>query len=315
MVIEIDFNSDEAIYVQLMNQIIMGIATSRLQEGDPLPSVRQLADTVGINMHTVNKAYSLLRQEGFVTIDRRRGAIIAVDVDKIKALEENGIGRPSTYAPTITTITSRQYVEREGKQLKPTVLGEVTTDLMKEHFQNIVDAKFTAKMESDLDDVERGEKDWVCALDDFYKDFSKTLATAEEKMEGKRVKVPDEETDVVCEQCGRNMVIKIGRFGRFLACPGFPECKNTKKIVQETSGNCPLCGERMVQKKSKRGRNFYGCSRYPDCNFMTWNLPVEEKCPNCGSTLFQKGGKAGKLICEKPGCGYERPVGEEKHGE
>ena len=202
----------------------------------------------------------------------------------IKALEENGIGRPSTYAPTITTITSRQYVEREGKQLKPTVLGEVTTDLMKEHFQNIVDAKFTAKMESDLDDVERGEKDWVCALDDFYKDFSKTLATAEEKMEGKRVKVPDEETDVVCEQCGRNMVIKIGRFGRFLACPGFPECKNTKKIVQETSGNCPLCGERMVQKKSKRGRNFYGCSRYPDCNFMTWNLPVEEKCPNCGST-------------------------------
>ena len=227
----------------------------------------------------------------------------------IKALEENGIGRP------ITTITSRQYVEREGKQLKPTVLGEVTTDLMKEHFQNIVDAKFTAKMESDLDDVERGEKDWVCALDDFYKDFSKTLATAEEKMEGKRVKVPDEETDVVCEQCGRNMVIKIGRFGRFLACPGFPECKNTKKIVQETSGNCPLCGERMVQKKSKRGRNFYGCSRYPDCNFMTWNLPVEEKCPNCGSTLFQKGGKAGKLICEKPGCGYERPVGEEKHGE
>lgn len=233
----------------------------------------------------------------------------------IKALEENGIGRPSTYAPTITTITSRQYVEREGKQLKPTVLGEVTTDLMKEHFQNIVDAKFTAKMESDLDDVERGEKDWVCALDDFYKDFSKTLATAEEKMEGKRVKVPDEETDVVCEQCGRNMVIKIGRFGRFLACPGFPECKNTKKIVQETSGNCPLCGERMVQKKSKRGRNFYGCSRYPDCNFMTWNLPVEEKCPNCGSTLFQKGGKAGKLICEKPGCGYERPVGEEKHGE
>lgn len=174
----------------------------------------------------------------------------------IKALEENGIGRPSTYAPTITTITSRQYVEREGKQLKPTVLGEVTTDLMKEHFQNIVDAKFTAKMESDLDDVERGEKDWVCALDDFYKDFSKTLATAEEKMEGKRVKVPDEETDVVCEQCGRNMVIKIRTVWTVPGVPGFPECKNTKKIVQETSGNCPLCGERMVQKKSKRGRNF-----------------------------------------------------------
>ncbi len=155
----------------------------------------------------------------------------------IKALEENGIGRPSTYAPTITTITSRQYVEREGKQLKPTVLGEVTTDLMKEHFQNIVDAKFTAKMESDLDDVERGEKDWVCALDDFYKDFSKTLATAEEKMEGKRVKVPDEETDVVCDQCGRNMVIKIGRFGRFLACPGIP---GVQEHQEDRAGNVPV---------------------------------------------------------------------------
>ena len=227
----------------------------------------------------------------------------------IKALEENGIGRPSTYAPTITTITTHLYVEREGKQLKPTVLGEVTTELMKEHFPNILDVKFTAEMENNLDDVERGKKSWVDTLEDFYGDFSKTLETAEEKMEGKRVKVPDEETDIVCDQCGRNMVIKIGRYGRFLACPGFPECKNTKKIVQETAGSCPLCNNKIILKKSKRGRSFYGCSAYPDCNFMTWNVPTEEKCPQCGCTLFQKGGKSGTLVCEKPGCGYSRPVG------
>lgn len=227
----------------------------------------------------------------------------------IKALEENGIGRPSTYAPTITTITTHLYVEREGKQLKPTVLGEVTTELMKEYFPNILDVKFTADMENSLDDVERGKKSWVDTLEDFYGDFSKTLETAEEKMEGKRVKVPDEETDIVCDQCGRNMVIKIGRYGRFLACPGFPECKNTKKIVQETAGSCPLCGNKIILKKSKRGRSFYGCNAYPDCNFMTWNVPTEEKCPQCGCTLFQKGGKSGTLVCEKPGCGYSRPVG------
>ena len=208
-----------------------------------------------------------------------------------------------------TTITTHLYVEREGKQLKPTVLGEVTTELMKEHFPNILDVKFTAEMENNLDDVERGKKSWVDTLEDFYGDFSKTLETAEEKMEGKRVKVPDEETDIVCDQCGRNMVIKIGRYGRFLACPGFPECKNTKKIVQETAGSCPLCNNKIILKKSKRGRSFYGCSAYPDCNFMTWNVPTEEKCPQCGCTLFQKGGKSGTLVCEKPGCGYSRPVG------
>lgn len=224
----------------------------------------------------------------------------------IKTMEENGIGRPSTYAPTITTIISRMYVERDGKQLKPTALGEVITDLMKDHFKHIVDAKFTAKMENNLDSVERGETNWVDTLDVFYKDFEKVLAKAEKAMEGKRVKVPDEETDVVCDQCGRKMVIKIGRFGKFLACPGFPECKNTKKIVQETKGTCPLCGHKMVQKKSKKGRSFYGCDNYPECNFMTWHVPVEDKCPKCGCTLFKKGGKSGKLICEKPDCGYER---------
>lgn len=224
----------------------------------------------------------------------------------IKTLEENGIGRPSTYAPTITTITARHYVERDGKQLKPTVLGDVVTELMKEHFKHIVDAKFTAQMESDLDAVEHGERDWHETLSVFYDDFSKTLEKAEKAMEGKRVKVPDEKTDVVCDVCGKMMVIKIGRFGKFLACSGFPECTNTKKIVQATKGICPLCGNKVIAKKSKKGRNFFGCESYPECNFMTWNTPIEDKCPKCGSSLFKKGGKAGKILCEKPGCGYER---------
>ncbi len=226
----------------------------------------------------------------------------------IKTLEENGIGRPSTYAPTITTILARMYVEREGKQLKPTALGEVTTQVMKEHFQKIVDADFTAKMETELDNVEQGTQDWVSMLEEFYGDFAKTLETAEEAMEGKHVKIPDEETDIVCEKCGRNMVIKIGPYGKFLACPGFPECRNAKQIMQETGGTCPKCGQKVVQKKSKRGRTFYGCSGYPECGFMTWNVPVEEKCPQCGCTLFQRGGKSGSLVCEKEGCGYERSL-------
>lgn len=226
----------------------------------------------------------------------------------IKALEENGIGRPSTYAPTITTITSRRYVEHEGKALKPTNLGEVITELMKDHFKKIVDAKFTAEMENNLDEVEHGEKDWVSTLREFYDDFSDTLKKAEEAMDGKRVKVPDEETDVVCELCGRNMVIKYSKYGKFLACPGFPDCKNTKKIVTETEGSCPRCGKKMLLKKSKKGRSFYGCEGFPDCSFMTWNVPTKEVCPQCGKSLFMKGGKSGKLICENEGCGYEREL-------
>lgn len=226
----------------------------------------------------------------------------------IKALEENGIGRPSTYAPTITTITSRRYVEHEGKALKPTNLGEVITELMKDHFKKIVDAKFTAEMENNLDEVEHGTKNWVSTLHEFYDDFSETLKKAEEAMDGKRVKVPDEETDVVCELCGRNMVIKYSKYGKFLACPGFPDCKNTKKIVTETDGSCPRCGKKMLLKKSKKGRSFYGCEGFPDCNFMTWNVPTKEICPQCGKSLFMKGGKSGKLVCENEGCGYEREL-------
>ena len=226
----------------------------------------------------------------------------------IKALEENGIGRPSTYAATVGTILSRMYVERDGKQLRPTSLGEVTTQLMKDQFKNIVDVKFTAEMESDLDGVEQGRTDWIECLRGFYDDFEKTLEEAEQAMDGKRLRVPDEETDEVCDVCGKPMVIKIGRFGKFLACSGFPECRNTKKIVTPTKGFCPVCGKKIILKKSKKGRSFYGCEGYPECNFMTWSTPVEERCPKCGNTLFKKGGRSGKLVCEKPDCGFERPI-------
>ncbi len=226
----------------------------------------------------------------------------------IKAFKEYGIARPSTYASTITTILQRSYVEREGKQLKPTSLGEVTTALMKENFEKIVDLKFTAEMESQLDEIELGHCDWRDILKGFYDDFDKTLKQAEINMEGKRVRIPDEKTDIICEQCGKPMVIKLGRYGKFLACSGFPECTNTKKIITETPGKCPYCGKRVLQKKTQRGKKFFGCEDNPSCKFMTWDTPTDKTCPNCGSTLFQKGVRNGKLICHKNGCGYERDL-------
>ncbi len=233
----------------------------------------------------------------------------------IKDLEENGIGRPSTYAPTLTTSLQRGYVERDQKALKPTALGEVTTKLMKEQFKDIVDTDFTADMERKLDEVEDGSADWEGVISNFYKDFDANLKVAEKNMEGTRMKVPDEETDVVCELCGRKMVIKHGRFGKFLACPGFPECKNTKKLVQETPGLCPVCGKKIVAKRTKTGRTFYGCSGYPDCTFMTWDTPLEETCPKCGSTLFRQNGKMKKIHCLKEGCGFEKAVPARKEQE
>ncbi len=223
----------------------------------------------------------------------------------IKALEENGIGRPSTYAPTITTILDRHYVEREQKQLKPTPLGDVITDVLKDHFESIVDTKFTAQMEGSLDKVEEGKTKWYDVLKNFYGDFASTLEKAEHDMEGKRVKVPNEPTDIICEKCGKHMVIKIGPYGKFLGCEGFPECKNTKKIVNETEGKCPKCGKKMLARKSKKGKPFFGCEDYQNCGFMTWDTPVSDVCPQCGSTLFKKAGKKGKLYCAKENCGYE----------
>ena len=227
----------------------------------------------------------------------------------IKAFKENGIARPSTYASTITTILQRSYVERDGKQLKPTGLGEVTTKLMEDNFKKIVDVKFTAEMESELDEIELGKRDWRDTLKEFYDGFDESLKKAEINLEGKRVKVPDEKTDQVCEICGKPMVIKLGRYGKFLACSGFPECTNTKRLVTETPGKCPYCGKRVLQKKTQKGKKYFGCEDNPGCKFMTWDTPTAEVCPKCSSTLFRKGGSKGKLVCYKPDCGYEKDLG------
>ena len=224
----------------------------------------------------------------------------------IKALEENGIGRPSTYAATISTITGREYVTREGRTLKPTELGEVTTKLMRERFPKIVNIKFTAQVESELDEIQNGKVDWIDTLHSFYDDFEQTLKKAKTEMEGVKIQLKEDETDIICEKCGRRMVIKTGRYGKFIACPGYPECKNIKKLVTENGAECPKCGGRVVVKKTKKGRVFYGCSEYPNCDFVSWDEPVQEKCPRCGKTLLRKKGKKPKLYCITPDCGYER---------
>ena len=224
----------------------------------------------------------------------------------IRELEENGIGRPSTYAPTLSTILQRGYVEREGKALKPTIVGETVTRLMKEQFGKIVDVKFTAEMEKELDEVEEGKTEWVGMMHHFYDDFTEMLQSAEKNMEGTKMKIPDEETDIVCELCGRKMVVRHGKYGKFLACPGFPECKNTKTLQQETPGSCPRCGKKVLAKKSKTGRTYYGCEDNPACGCMTWDIPLEEKCPRCGSSLFKTTGRMKMIHCLKEGCGYEK---------
>ena len=223
----------------------------------------------------------------------------------IHALEENGIGRPSTYAPIITTIVDRGYVEKDQKKLKTTPLGQAVNTVMMEQFPNIVDVKFSADMEKKLDVVEAGKADWVETIDDFYKGFAKSLEQAEKNMEGKRIKVEDIPTDEICEKCGRPMVIKSGRYGKFVACSGFPECRNAHPLVKDTGGLCPLDGGHMLVRKSAKGRVYYGCSNYPKCNFMTWDEPVPEKCPQCGSTLFKK---KGQLYCAKEGCGFVKAM-------
>jgi len=231
----------------------------------------------------------------------------------IKAMEEKGIGRPSTYAPTISVVLDREYVAKEGKALRSTMLGEAVTDLMIDKFTDIVDLKFTAQMEDTLDEVENGKIDYRKILGKYYEDFAKALEQAEIDLEKKRIKVKDEETDIVCEQCGRNMVIKNGRFGKFLACPGYPECKNTKPIAQDTGVPCPLCGAKLLKKKSKSGYYYYGCEHNPECSFMTWDKPTKRICPDCGSVIYQKYTKEEKkYLCYKPGCGYEELMPERK---
>ena len=224
----------------------------------------------------------------------------------IKAMEEYGIGRPSTYAATISTITSREYVKRESKTLIPTELGEALAQLMKERFPKIVNVKFTAQMEQDLDTVESGDVEWVKLLDQFYTDFDKTLKKAKTDMAGVKIQLKEDETDIVCEKCGKKMVVKVGRYGKFIACPGYPECKNVKKYVEEAGTTCPKCGGNVIIKHTKKGKVFYGCSNYPNCDFVSWYEPVNEKCPQCGEILYKKKGKKATVFCQKEGCGYKK---------
>ncbi|MBQ3504486.1 MAG: type I DNA topoisomerase [Oscillospiraceae bacterium] len=244
----------------------------------------------------------------------------------VKAMEEKGVGRPSTYAATISTIEDREYVVKQDKRLMPTALGEIVTGLMIERFTDIVDVDFTANMESRLDAVEEGKQHWKALLAEFYEGFRKELQEAETALEGVRLKVPEEETDEICELCGRKMVIKMGRFGKFLACPGFPDCKNAKPLVERMPGRCPKCGAGMLKKKSKRGYAYYACENGAECGFMSWDVPTAEDCPQCGQTMFKKSGKGRmKPFCVNESCPnflpedkrgyYKKKTAEEASGE
>ncbi len=231
-----------------------------------------------------------------------------------KALEENGVGRPSTYVTITSTILNREYVKREGKQFVPTELGEAVTNLLEDKMPNIVNVKYTSKMEGDLDKIDSGEKDYKEMIRLYYDEFEKPLEKAKADMQGVKIKLKEEETDVVCEKCGRNMVVKVGRFGKFLACPGYPDCKNTKPLVYKTSAKCPECGGDVIEKKTKKGTSFFGCSNYPECNFMTWDAPSDEVCPKCGKSLFKRRGNV--LYCpDTEGCGFTKPVPRKKKSE
>lgn len=229
----------------------------------------------------------------------------------VRKMEEEGIGRPSTYAPTIETIQSRGYVAKEGKQLLPTELGEIVISLLKENFSEIVNLEFTANFEEKLDEIEEGNMLWRTVIDEFYTPFAKSLEEAEEKI-GK-VQIEDKVSDEICENCGRNMVIKMGRYGKFLACPGFPECRNTKPLLEQIEAKCPNCGNPLVVRRSKKGRRFYGCITYPECDFVSWELPAPEPCPQCGGLMVTKGSKKGKhYVCTNSECRFDKPVEEQE---
>lgn len=231
-----------------------------------------------------------------------------------KALEENGVGRPSTYVTITSTIVAREYVKREGKQFVPTELGEAVIKLLKDRMPNIVNVKYTSKMEEDLDKIDSGEKNYIDMIRRYYDEFEEPLEQAKKDMQGVKIKLKEEETDEVCEKCGRKMVVKVGRFGKFLACPGYPECKNTKPLVFRTKAKCPECGGDVIEKKTRKGAAFYGCSNYPNCNFMTWDLPSDEVCPRCGKSLFRRKGNV--LYCpDTEGCGFTKPVSRKKKSE
>lgn len=229
----------------------------------------------------------------------------------VKLLEDLGIGRPSTYAPTINTILKRYYVVLEKRAFAPTELGVLVTELLEEYFKDILNKEFTAKMEERLDEVEEGKEDWKQLIANFYEGFEKELKVAEEEM--KNIEIKDEVTDVICEKCGRNMVIKMGKYGKFLACPGFPECSNAKPLVVDLGIDCPKCDGKVVERRSKKGRVFYGCSNYPECDFVSWDKPTKEKCPKCNTFMVEKRNKGTqKEVCTNPECGFEKELSEEK---
>ncbi len=267
--------------------------------GSPLPDL-QVGDTA--------TAKALRKTQHFTQPPARY-----TEATLVKAMEEQGVGRPSTYAGIVSTIQDREYVAKVDKKLSPTTLGEVVTGLMLERFHDIIDVEFTANMESKLDEVEAGKQNWKDLLSEFYEDFHKEMTEAEEALQGTRLKVPDEVSEEICEVCGRNMVVKIGRFGKFLACPGFPECKNTKPIVEKMPGRCPKCGDTILKRKSKRGFAYYACQKGAECGFMTWDVPTANDCPVCGQTMFKKSGKGRmKPFCINESC--ENFLPEDKRG-
>ena len=226
------------------------------------------------------------------------------DATLIRELEENGIGRPSTYAPTISTIVSRGYVARSKRQLVPTELGFVTDEIMKNNFSKIVDVEFTAGMEEELDEVEDGDIQWKNVIREFYPPFKDNLEKAQTNIE--KIKIKDEESDIVCDKCGRKMVYKLSKFGKFLACPGYPECKNTMAIREGTGAECPKCGGEILVRRSRKGKTYYACEKLPKCDFMAWDMPLKDKCPQCGGLLLKKNGRSGKIYCLNEDCKYER---------
>lgn len=264
--------------------------TAKTAGETPLPKVAQ---------GDVLKLKSILGNQHFTQPPARY-----TEASLTKALEENGVGRPSTYVTITSTILAKEYVVREGKQFVPTELGEAVTNLLKDKLPNIVNVKYTSRMEDDLDKIDSGDKNYIDMIRLYYDDFEEPLEKAKKEMQGVKIKLKEEETDVICDKCGRNMVVKVGRFGKFLACPGYPECKNTKPLVFKTKAKCPECGGDVIEKKTKRRTSFYGCSNYPNCHFMTWDLPTDQVCPKCGKSLFKKKGNI--LYCpDKEGCGYE----------
>ena len=267
--------------------------------GSPLPDLQQGEQTT---------ASDLKHEQHFTQPPARY-----TEATLVKAMEEKGVGRPSTYASIVSTIQDREYVVKQDKRLHPTALGEVVTGLMLERFHDIIDVEFTANMENRLDDVEAGKQPWKKLMAEFYTDFHSQMQEAEAALEGVRLKVPDEVTDEICEVCGKNMVIKIGRFGKFLACPGFPECTNTKPMVERMPGRCPKCGSGMLKRKSKKGYAYYACEAGAKCGFMTWDVPTAEDCPTCGQSMFKRAGKGrNKPFCINETCANFLP--EDKRG-